>query len=442
MKGKLRNQKERDHTNNNPASSKKGRTVNPLTQFKNTTTPPLLLSLLVDFFGLCEMAQAVVPAPDGGYPGGNTAEGQNALLSLTTGGFNTAIGYFSLRSNAVNSFNTAVGAGALLANSGDPNDGFGQENTATGAGALLSNTTGTANTANGAFALFNNTTGFYNTANGVNALLGNTDGFSNSAFGWSALASNFTGNSNTATGESALFRNTFGSGNTAIGSGSLASNTEGGENTAIGFGALVSNTTGGSNTALGHFAGNQVSTASNVIAIGTPGLNVSNSCFIGNIFGVPSSGGTFVFVDADGKLGAAASSKRFKDNIKPMDHASEAILALKPVSFRYKKEIDAAGTSQFGLVAEDVEKVNPNLVVRDKEGKPDSVRYEAANAMLLNEFLKEHRTVQELEGTVAQQQKEIQALTASLKEQAAQIQTVSAQLKMSKPAPQMVINNP
>jgi hypothetical protein len=299
-------------------------------------------------------AQAVSPAPDGGYPGGNTAEGQAALLSLTTGGFNTAVGFLSLRSNTTNSFNTAVGAGALLANTAD-------ENTATGAGALLSNTTGLQNTANGVFALFSNTTGL--------------------------------------------------------------------DNTATGDFALHSNTTGSGNTALGHFAGGNVTTADNVICIGASveGFNVSNTCFIGNIFNATATGGSAIFIDGDNKLGTVTSSKRFKEDIKQMGTASEALFSMKPVSFRYKKKIDPAGISQFGLVAEDVEKVNPDLVVRDKEGRPYSVRYDQVNAMLLNEFLKEHRKVEQM-------QKQIDALTADL-------QRVSAQIEVSKPAPQIVLSN-
>ena len=152
-----------------------------------------------------------------------------------------------------------------------------------------------------------------------------------------------------------------------------------------------------------------------------------------------------MIIDSTGHLGTSTSSARYKDNIKPMDKASEAILALKPVTFHYKQELDPEGIPQFGLVAEQVEKVNPDLVARDADGKAYTVRYEAVNVMLLNEFLKEHRTVQELkkdfQATVADQQKEIQALTASLKEQASQIQKVSAQLEVSKPAPQTVLNN-
>ena len=157
------------------------------------------------------------------------------------------------------------------------------------------------------------------------------------------------------------------------------------------------------------------------------------------------AGGVGVVIDTNGHLGTVVSSKRFKDEIKPMDKASEAILSLEPVTFRYKHELDPAGTPQFGLVAEQVEKVNPDLVARDEKGKAYTVRYEAVNAMLLNEFLKEHRNVQDLkttvakqDATIAQQQKEIKALSASLKEQASQIQRVSEQLAMSKPAPRLV----
>jgi hypothetical protein len=265
---------------------------------------------------------------------------------------------------------------------------------------------------------------------------------SNTSYGRAALPGNTAGDRNSAFGVEALSVNSTGSQNTALGNAALESNMTGAFNTAIGEGALVAST-GSGNTALGRNAGGLVRTASNVICIGLNivGANVSNSCLIGNIFGATSSGGTAVFVNSEGKLGTTSSSKRFKEDIKPMDKASEALLALKPVTFRYKKELDPAAASQFGLVAEDVEKVNPDLVVRDKEGKPHSVRYEAVNAMLLNEFLKEHRTVQELESNavkqeaiIARQQKQIEALTAGL-------QKVSAQTEASKAAPQLAENH-
>ena len=417
--------------------------MNPLIQLTKAA-PVFLVGLVLACFAIPQSAQAVVPAPDGGYPGGNTAEGQTALLSLTTGAFNTAVGFLSLRSNATGAFNTAIGAGALLANTA-------YSNTATGAGALLSNTTGSFNNAHGAFALFSNTTGEQNTANGESALFSNTTGGGNTANGDRALYYNTTGVGNTAVGAEALFSNTADS-NTAVGGGALGSNTTGARNTATGGDALGNNTSGQNNIALGARAGINVTTASNVIAIGIPGNDVNDSCYIGNIFGATSSGGTAVFVNIDGRLGTMTSSLRFKEEIKPMERASEALFALKPVVFRYKKDIDPAGTPQLGLVAEEVEKVNPDLVVRDKEGKPYSVRYDAVNAMLLNEFLKEHRKVEDQdyrlhqqEATIAQQQKEFASKIALQQKQIAALtaglQKVSAQLEASKPAPQVVNNN-
>ena len=197
--------------------------------------------------------------------------------------------------------------------------------------------------------------------------------------------------------------------------------------------ALVNNTTGGDNTALGRMPGG-VTTASNVICIGSLGADVSNSTWIANVYGVTTQSGTTapVVVSDGGQLGTVASSQRFKKDIATMENASEVILSLRPVTFHYKT--DTKGTPQFGLIAEEVAKVNPALVLPDKEGKPYTVRYDAVNAMLLNEFLKEHRKVQEQEANVARQQKQIEALTAGL-------QKVSAQLEASKPAPQ-VVNNP
>jgi hypothetical protein len=367
------------------------------------------LVLLFAFIALLPKAEAVSPAPDGGYPGGNTAEGQTALLSLTTGGFNTAVGFLSLRSNTTGEFNTASGAGTLLANTAN-------QNTATGAGALLSNTTGAGNTAIGAFALFRNTTSNLNTASGDGALFNNT-----------------TGAENTALGGSTLFNNTTGGNNTAIGFQALSSNTTGSVNTAIGDGALANNG-GNNNTALGQGAGDTVTDANNVICIGSPGANVSSTTWINNVYGTTTVSGTTlpVIVSDGGQLGTASSSRRFKKDIKPMNVASEAILALKPVTFHYKS--DKTGTPQFGLIAEDVAEVNPNLVVRDKDGEVYTVRYDQVNAMLLNEFLKEHKTVQEEGATIARLEKQIEMLTHGL-------QKVSAQLEMNKAAPQTVLNN-
>jgi hypothetical protein len=350
----------------------------------------------------CQGAHAVVPAPDGGYPGFNTAEGQNALFSRTTGMYNTALGGFS----------------------------------------LYSDTTGRANTAVGLNAMRFNVTGEFNTAVGVNALYFN-DGdpaihraSDNSAFGAYALFANSTGNANTATGYQALLSNTNGTQSTANGAFALFSNTTGTSNTAIGYAALNENTTGNFNVALGNSAGLLASGSRNVyIGSGMEGVpGESNACYIASIFGQTSANGIPVLVNSDNKLGTATSSKRFKEEIKPMGQASDALLALKPVSFRYKKEIDPKGTAQFGLVAEEVEKVNPDLVVRDKEGKPYSVRYDQVNAMLLNEFLKAHRKIEE-------QQKQIDALTAQLKQQTAKIQKVTAQIKLKGRAPQIVLSS-
>jgi hypothetical protein len=200
---------------------------------------------------------------------------------------------------------------------------------------------------------------------------------------------------------------------------------------------------------LGYQAGRNQTTGNNNVYIGANINGVageSNACRIKGIFGQTAANGAAVFITSGNKLGTAPSSARFKEAIKPMDKASEAILALNPVTFRYKHDLDPNGIPQFGLVAEQVEKVDPDLVARDEQGKPYTVRYDAMNAMLLNEFLKEHKKVEQLQTTVAQQregfesklaqqQKQIEALTAGL-------QKVSAQLEMSKPAPQTVLNNP
>ncbi len=417
--------------------------MNSLIELKQTTLL-FVAALAFACFGLLPQMQAVSPAPDGCYPNYTTAEGCNALQFLGGGFGNTGVGWYSLYLAGDSNFNTGVGGGALALNNGD-------SNTAVGAAALLLNTTGTLNTAVGTDALVHNDIGSYNNAVGAFALFNNTTGYENTADGWAALENNTTGSFNTAVGDDALFDNTIGVGNTANGADALLSNTEGNANTAygvdalqnnsagdgntaVGLAALSSNTTGDSNTAFGANAGFNVITADNVICIGTSGANVSNSCYIGQIFGVTSSGGTAVFINSDGRLGTTTSSRRFKHDISPMDSSSEELFALRPVTFCYNEEIDPEGTSQFGLVAEDVEKVNPDLVVRDEKGKPYSVRYDQVNSMLLNEFLKEHRTVQELKMTVAQQQKQIDALTVGL-------QRISAQVEASKSAPQ-VVNNP
>jgi hypothetical protein len=361
--------------------------------------------------------QAVVPAPDGGYPGANTAEGQNALLNLTTGGFNTAVGWLSLRSETSGSFNTAVGAATLFRNNAN-------ENTAIGIGALLSNTSGFGNTATGAFALFSNT----GSAENLNQPSGDP------------------GSLNTANGDRALFSSTTGTLNTALGANALFENTTGSGNTAVGTSTLVNSTSGNGNIALGFSAGNAVNIASNVIAIGTLGQDVSNSCFIGQIYtNIQPQVGTdpdLVTINSDGRLGRAnVSSRRYKHDIKPMHNASEVIYALKPVSFRYHQQYDASQTMAFGLIAEEVAEVNSDLVGRNRQGQPESVRYEQINAMLLNEFLKEHckgeeqgRKIQEQQTTIAELKAEMKALAATVNEQASQLRKVSAQLEVANSA--------
>jgi hypothetical protein len=479
--------------------------MNRLIQLRKSTALSLIVLLLV-CFALSPTTQAVLPSPtpDGGYPGGNTAEGINALhdvntavginntavganalthnttgstnvavgssalFSNTTGNFNmaigtealrdnnanfnlaigfrvlfmnttgkhlTGIGAAALRNNTIADFNTAIGADAMRENT------IGQQNTAVGADALSSNTTGNDNTACGQNALLSNTTGDYNTANGFQALHTNTTGFYNTANGLHALYNNTTGSYNTANGVSALGNNTTGHENTACGQNALLSNTSGGGNIALGFGAGAALTTGNSNIDIGN-AG--VAGESDTIRIG----GGQTRTFIAAIRDVTTgvADAVNVVIDSNGQLGTMSSSKRFKKEIKPMDSASEAILALKPVTFHYKS--DATSTPQFGLIAEEVAEVNPDLVVRDENGEIYSVRYDAVNAMLLNEFLKEHKTMQEQgatitelkshaarqEAIIAGQQNQIEALSAGL-------QKVSTQLELSKPAPQTVKNN-
>jgi hypothetical protein len=422
-------------------------------QGMKTSIPPILITFALVCFALVQNTQAVSPPPDGAYPGGNTAEGDSALFSLTTGVYDTALGFVALYHNTIGSDNTAVGGRALEFNT------TGGTNTAIGVAALYQNTTGGGNTATGAHALFSNFTASNNTADGFNALASNVFGTQNTATGAFALYRNATGNRNTADGFQALLNNITGEQNTATGLSALKSNTAnnntavgyqvaldnttGADNTAIGHHALSNNTTGSSNIALGKSAGVNLTTGSNNIDIGSAGgVGESDTIRIGSVqtrtFIKGISGGvvtgTAVVVNAASELGVAPSSSRYKDKIAAIDKTSEAILALKPVTFYYKKEIDPEGIPQFGLVAEDVEKVNRDLVVRDAAGKPYTVRYDAVNAMLLNEFLKEHGKVQELEATVANQQKQIEALTAGL-------QKVSAQLELNKPSPQTVVNN-
>ena len=338
------------------------------------------------FVMLSPTVRAVDPPPDGGYPNDNTAEGDSALFHLTSGFGNTALGFNALYFNTYTNSNTAVGN----------------------------------------IALFENTSGGSNTAVGDQALFSNTSAYYNTAIGYSALSSTTTGGNNTAAGYRALWHNSAGT-----------------NNVAVGYNAGFNLTTGDSNIDISNrgIAGEE-----KTIRIGA--VNAQKATFIAGISGATVADGVAVIVDSDGHLGTITSSARFKDGIKPMDKASEAILLLKPVTFHYKHELDPAGIPQFGLVAEEVAKIDPALVACDDQGKPYTVRYEAVNAMLLNEFLKEHRKVETQEATitdvksiVAQQQKEIEALRAALKAQTAQIQKVSDQLRAQVPVPRVVSND-
>ncbi len=372
-------------------------------------------------------ALAVVPPPDGGYANFNTAEGEDALFNLTTGYNNVAVGYNALYNDTTGAANTALGREALFINS------IGASNTALGYSALHNNTVG-GNTAVGSTALTSNSTGTLNTGSGYQVLHRNTSGSYNSGYGFRALYENESGSYNAAFGNSALYHNT-----------------------------------GSNNTALGWQAGYNITTGSNNIEIGDPGLNTDTgtirigtqgtqtATYIAGIAGTPLAGMT-VSINAVGQLGIKPSSQRYKDQVESMDQMSEALLSLRPVCFRYKKEIDPKQAREFGLLAEEVDKINPDLVVQDDKGKPFTVRYEAVNAMLLNEFLKEHRKVEEqgatiaqLKATLAEQQKdsakiaqrqeqEIAELDKSLRKYISQLQKVSEQLATIQPSARFVSN--
>jgi hypothetical protein len=368
-------------------------------------------------------AHAVVPPPDGCYPNFTTAEGCKALNALTAGLGNTAVGSYSLFLNTTGNYNTGIGTVALLINNAD-------NNTAVGTRTLLLNTTGSENTAVGANALLNNDTGSDNNAFGSSALLNNVDGVFNNAHGRNALINN-TASENNGFGDLALESVTTGTSNTAIGDDA---------------GRFLVD--GSANVFVGDEAGTGLGTGvNNCIAIGATGAGpfatLDNTCFIGSIYGEAVSDPgtqTAVYVDQFNNVGVFNSSRRFKHDIKPMDKASETLHRLKPVTFKFNS--DWKGTTQYGLIAEDVAEVDPHLVVHGKDGEVQSVHYEQINNMLLNEFLKEHKKVQELTATVAQQQKGMEILTAQLKELAVQIQKVSMQLEMSKPEGKVTVNKP
>ena len=355
----------------------------------------------------------------------NTATGYGALASNTTGSDNAASGFIALQNNTTGALNTASGAFALQSNT------TGVQNTASGANALSANTTGALNTASGANALANNTTGRHNTASGSNALSANTTGGENTASGTEALNSNTTGGANTAMGQGALFYNTTGGGNTASGAGALSANTTGGANTASGAAALSGNTTGSNNIAIGplaaflvsggnskniHIGSQGAASDSGTIRIGEPASQTS--LFVAGVRGVTTSANDAipVVIDSNGQLGTVSSSRRFKEDIHDMDTASSGLMRLRPVTFRYQKPFaDGSKPIQYGLVAEEVAEVYPDLVARSADGQIETVKYQVLDSMLLNELQKEHQQVQQQAETIQRLENRLAALEEALR---------------------------
>jgi len=435
---------------------------------------PLRCGFFTVAIALCWLAlspplQAQCPSACGAV-GANTAVGINALDSITTGIANTAVGFNALGDTTTGTHNTAIGTSALANNStGSFNMAIGTDalrdstasfNLAIGFRVGFLNTTGNHLTGIGAAALRNNTTASQNTAIGSDALRENTVTEFNVAVGDSALTlfngTTVNDGANTALGSIALNALTSGQENVAVGRRALQNSTSGSNNTAVGWRAGDGVLTGDGSTCLGSNTCTNNSSANNVVCIGrnSAGENFSNRAYIPNVgqFTQNFVLGSVEFVTvrlSDGKLGHTVSSRRYKEDIKPMESASELIYKLKPVSFRYKKTPEYQGDNlDYGLIAEDVAEIDPKLAIRDGKGQIESLRYLAIYNMMLNEFLKEHKKVEEqqasiadLKSTVALQQKGMQVLTAQLKEQEAQIQKVSAQVEMSKPAAKVVNNN-
>lgn len=380
----------------------------------------LAVLLIISWLILLPAAFAVDPPPDGGYPKENTAEGEDALFNLTSGSLNTAIGFNALYGNTSGAVNTAVGHHALF-----------------------SNISGLANTATGANALSSNIGGRDNSAFGQSALLRNEQGDFNTGIGWLALQENTDGDLNVAIGALAMW-DSEASGNVAVGYAALQS-VHDMINTAVGYQALRNMDTGRRNIALGQFAGIKFFNGSDNIYIANPGLaeesgavrigteGIQTATYVAGIRTSPLATAIAVGIGADGRLGVRASSASYKEGIQPMGRASEAILSLEPVTFHYKKDLDPSAAPQFGLVAEEVDNVAPELVAHDDKGRPFTVRYDEVNAMLLNEFIKEHRKVEALAATVAR-------LQATLEKQATQIEKVNARLAAEGPAGRLVEN--
>jgi hypothetical protein len=441
---------------------------------KNRNTILIAIVSALACFALCPQVQSAVDTPDpGGKPVSNTADGQNALLSITTGIHNSAFGFDALLSNSISKFNTAVGSVALLADNGTT-AGEGDQNTAVGTGALLSNTTGGSNTAVGAFALLFNIDGGGHTAVGEGALENNNASglfASNTAVGIAALTTSTSGGANVAVGEGALLSVDTGSANTAIGALAGTSYTAD-ETLNICIGAGTGGSAGDNNTIRigdnlpsGGIDVIDAGPAANFVLIGsglnTQGISVgtligfgnasignglstttgASSCNIGGIFNqTPPAGSHGVMVGPNNQLAdATLSSRRFKKDIAPIDKISEGILALRPVTFHWKN--DNTNEPEFGLVAEEVAEVNLNWITRNPQGEISGVRYESIPILLLNEFLKEHKKVEEQQASISQLKSEMQTMVAQLKEQAAQIQKVSAQLEVGKPATKVATGN-
>ena len=399
------------------------------------------------------LVAALFLAPMAGQAQSNTATGYAALTSNITGSWNTADGSYALYANTTGWYNTANGSSALFSNtSGNYNtaDGgyalysntSGSYNTANGYQALYANTTGFNNTATGYQALYANTTGNFNTANGYLALTSNTTGVDNTATGYLALELNTTGNYNTANGYAALIFNTTGNYNTANGSNALWSNSTGTNNTVHGAYALFANTTGSYNIALGYGSGQGITTGSNNIVIGNSGTSADNgvirigtfgtqkATYLAGISGVQSNGGVAVYVNASGQLGTLTSSRRFKYDIKDMNATSDKLMDLRPVMFRYKAASeDGTHPIQYGLIAEEVAKIYPDLVQYDKEGKPFTVYYHLLTPLMLNELQKAHHQNEaqktEIDALKAEQQKQGSEL-ASLRQMLEQKQSSEA----------------
>jgi hypothetical protein len=403
------------------------------TEIRNSISGLFLIPLvLACFAGLPSVQSAPDPAPP---PPSNTRDGQGSMAHITTGINNSAFGTNALNSLTTGNNNAAQGNSALFSLID------GGTNTALGGLALRFNVHGDNNTAVGYRALESNTTSV-NTAVGYLALASNTTGAGNVAVGALTLTHGITTATSTAVGYQALRHAAVGP-NDAFGYQALTTNSGGVSNCAIGSQALFNVNTGSHNTALGFQAGAFVTSASGVVCIGagTTGAfpNVNNTTYIRNVGSTiqPTSAGVVDFVTvrlSDNRLGHTSSSLRYKEGVKPMDKASELIYQLKPVTYRFKKDIEPSQNLDYGLIAEDVAKIDPTLAIRDGHGHIESVRYMAIYNMMLNEFLKEHRKNEEQEATIARQQRQIEALTAGL-------QKVYAQVEMNRAATQMAENN-